>query len=501
MNLPANLSVNRFRRDWTGYALAVIATLVATLIRWLLNPLLNDTAQYLMYYFSVMLVAGLAGIRPGLCAILLGALAGTWLFVHLANVGVAWRDDISRLLLFLLFGVGTLVLAGSLWAARDHEANRALELARSLGSLHQSEQALRASEGYFRSTFENAAVGMTHVDPQGNWIRVNDRFCGMLGYSREALLRTEFSVLTHPDDLEPDRTIYLRMMRGEIDHYTIEKRYLHKDGHVIWASLYRALQRDEEGQPLYSMAIVIDITERKKTEEDLLRMTADLARSNRDLEQFAYTASHDLQESLRMVSSFLDLLRRDYQEKLDATAREYIDFAREGALRMGALISDLLKYSRVGTAQRKNVAVDMNEVCRTVCANLKLAIAESHALVENDPLPQIHGDDVQLMQLVQNLVANSLKFRRKEVPPRIHISYCDDKDLWTFAVQDNGIGIDDDSQERVFQIFQRLHTREKYPGTGVGLAISKKIVERHGGRIWVDSELGKGSAFYFTIPK
>ena len=233
---------------------------------------------------------------------------------------------------------------------------------------------------------------------------------------------------------------------------------------------------------------------RQKLEESV----SELGRSNADLQQFAYVASHDLQEPLRMVSSYTQLIARRYKGKLDADADEFIAFAVDGANRMQRLILDLLAYSRVNTAGRQFEPTAMETVLKAALNNLTNAVKESQAIITHDPLPAVMGDDKRLAQLFQNLLSNAVKFGGAQ-PPRIHISAKQTDGEWLFSVRDHGIGLDPQYADRIFVIFQRLHTREEYPGTGIGLAICKKIVERHGGRIWVESELGKGATFYFTM--
>ena len=234
--------------------------------------------------------------------------------------------------------------------------------------------------------------------------------------------------------------------------------------------------------------------------------TQDLARSNAELEQFASVASHDLQEPLRMVTTYLELLRLRYGDRLDGEAIEFVDFAVDGANRMSRLIKDLLQYSRVGTRGQPFAPVDWEVVSSWTLSNLSVAIDESGAIVTHDPLPTVMADETQMLQLLQNLIGNAIKFRG-EMPPEIHVgaerragSSQGAADTWLFSVRDNGIGIEPQYSERIFQIFQRLHSRHEYPGTGVGLAVCRRIVERHGGRIWVESTPGQGSTFYFTLP-
>jgi light-regulated signal transduction histidine kinase (bacteriophytochrome) len=245
--------------------------------------------------------------------------------------------------------------------------------------------------------------------------------------------------------------------------------------------------------------IFVTAIERRRFQQELELRAADLARSNAELEQFAYVASHDLQEPLRAVTGYTQLLARRYSGQLDAKADEYIAFAVEGAARMQQLIKDLLMYSRVGRRGNELLPVDFLAVFEAAVANLEVAVAESGATLTHGDLPTVSGDFTQLAQLLQNLLSNALKYRSDQAPV-IHVSAAGENGNMRFSVRDNGIGIDQKYSDRIFQLFQRLHTRDEYPGTGIGLAICKKIVERHGGRIWVESAPGQGSTFYFTIP-
>ena len=242
------------------------------------------------------------------------------------------------------------------------------------------------------------------------------------------------------------------------------------------------------------------LSERRQAQEELTQKAQELERSNGELEQFAYVASHDLQEQLRMISSYTQLLERRYGDKLDQDAKEYIGFAVDGSARMQDLIKGLLAYSRVGSRGGDTEPTDCNAVFDSAMLGLGAAIQESGSEVTTGPLPTVVVDGLQMAQLLQNLIGNAIKYRREE-PPRIHISAEPAGDEWRFAVEDNGIGFESEYADQIFEIFQRLQTRWEAPGTGIGLAICKKIVERHGGRIWVESEPGKGSTFYFTIPK
>ena len=253
--------------------------------------------------------------------------------------------------------------------------------------------------------------------------------------------------------------------------------------------VYEALRTQISG----ALRAALVFNERKQAEEELVR-------SNKELEQFAYVASHDLQEPLRMVTSYLELLVRRYKGQLDSDADDFIAFAADGARRMHRLINDLLTYSRVTTHGKSFDSIDCSTVLEHALVNLKVAIEESGAVIAYDKLPTVMADDMQLIQLFQNLVSNAIKFRQEEIKPKVWVGAVRKNGEWTFSIRDNGIGIAQEYFENIFVIFKRLYTNEKYEGTGIGLAVCKKIVERHGGRIWVESEPGKGSIFCFTIP-
>jgi light-regulated signal transduction histidine kinase (bacteriophytochrome) len=255
----------------------------------------------------------------------------------------------------------------------------------------------------------------------------------------------------------------------------------------------------ESAEGILVTAAVRDITTRKKAEAHLLQKVEELNRSNEELEQFAYIASHDLQEPLRMVASYTQLLSMRYKGKLDSDADEFISFAVDGASRMQRLIKDLLAYSRVGTKPPDLQDTSSEKALQHALINLRGAVAESGALVTYDPLPIVVADEMQLIQLFQNLVGNAIKYQDSEVP-RVHISATVSVEKkWMFSVRDNGLGIKPQYFEKIFGVFQRLHKREEFEGTGVGLAICKKIVERHGGAISVESQLGHGSTFFFAL--
>ncbi len=360
-------------------------------------------------------------------------------------------------------------------------------------TIQQRTAELRRSERLYRTIARNmpdAAVML--IDRQSRLLVAEGRLLTRIGLKERAEGHTLQETFPGPTA----RTVedgFRRALDGESS--SSEQEY---DGHIVW-SQYVPLQ-DEEGRIPSALNLTIDITERKRAERERERLIIELERSNRELQQFAYAASHDLQEPLRSVSSFMELLARKYRGSLDETAQKYISFAVEGSLRMSALINDLLSYSRVATRGHEFQTVNMEAVLADAMDNLKSAVEAGDAVVTSDKLPLVRGDRSQLVQLLQNLIANAIKFRKPDVPPRIHVSADRRARDWVFGVHDNGIGIDPRNAERIFVIFQRLHTREEYPGTGMGLAICKRIVERHGGRMWVDSLPGKGASFCFSLP-
>jgi PAS domain S-box-containing protein len=361
-----------------------------------------------------------------------------------------------------------------------------------------AEERLRESEARFRQTFELAASGICHVR-DGRFIRVNKSLCEILGYAEKQLLGKTVKEVSHPEDRDVTDGARARIRAGEIEQARFEKRYVRgDDGSVVWVDIAIALVRDVFGTPLYEIAVFDDITERKRAEAALQAAHEELKRSNAELEQFAYVASHDLQEPLRMVASYTQLLGRRYDAKLDADGREFMSYIVDGATRMKQLIEDLLAYSRVGTKGQDFRPVAVEGALRKALFNLRLAIEEAGAVVTYDALPTVSADEAQVVQLLQNLIGNALKFRSASVP-RIHVGITASADEFTFEVRDNGIGIEPQYYERIFMVFQRLHNKGEYPGTGIGLAICKKVVERHGGRIWVTSRPGEGSSFHFTL--
>jgi PAS domain S-box-containing protein len=359
---------------------------------------------------------------------------------------------------------------------------------------------LQTTSNRLRVATRAAKIGIWDFDPVNNVLIWDDQMFEVFGVTRDRFSGAyeAWESTLHPDDVLSEREKVERSLRGE-GEFDTEFRIIWPDKSIHYIKAKAAVQRDASGRAVHMIGANWDITDQKVTAENLIHTVEDLARSNADLEQFAYVASHDLQEPLRAVAGCVGLIEKGYHDRLDARANELILHAVEGAKRMQALIQDLLAYARVGTQAKAFEQTDSNGALDRALANLSSAIRESGARITRDVLPQLTAEPTQLTQLLQNLISNSLKFcagRR----PEIHVSARPKDGGWVFAVKDNGIGIGPEYRDRIFVIFQRLHTRTEYAGTGIGLAICKRIVDRHGGQIWVESEPGKGATFYFTIP-
>jgi PAS domain S-box-containing protein len=367
----------------------------------------------------------------------------------------------------------------------------------------RAEQALRESEERFRGAFEAAAIGFAVVETDGRFRAVNRTMCDMLGYGEAELLAMAWPDVTHPDDLERDRPLRARLMAGEIESFQLDKRYIHKRGHVVWGQLAVSLVRDAAGAPAYTVAQVTDVTARREAEQALARHAADLERSNAELEQFAAIASHDLQEPLRAVASYVQLLDERYQGKLDERADRWIGYTVAAVERMRRLIAGLLALAQVRTERGALAPASLEGAVERAWEHLRPRHDGSRARLTHDALPTLVADRTQLEQLFQNLLGNAIKYRRPGVPPHIHVSAerraGEAGAQWELGVHDNGIGLKVEDAGRIFEIFQRLHRDDEYEGAGMGLAICKKIVERHGGRIWVESAPGEGASFRFTL--
>lgn len=365
----------------------------------------------------------------------------------------------------------------------------------------KTELALKENEEKFRELFNNAndMISLNEMKENGlpgKFIEVNEVGALRLGYSKDELLN-----MSPVDIVAPDRKIEMPKNAMELwtkGHAKFEIVHLTKNGRRIPVEVNNHIFK-LKGKTV-ALAISRDIRDRKKTEKEMKKLIMDLKRSNDELEQFAYVASHDLQEPLRTIASFTQLLDRRYKGKLDNDADEFMNYVVDASFRMKDQIEGLLEFSRVATHEKTFQKVNLNNILSHSICNLKALIDENNAEVTYNSLPEVIGDADQLQRVFQNLIINAIKFKKEDEAPKICISYYKYENEYVFSVTDNGIGIEKQYLERIFVIFKRLHTQEEYKGTGIGLSIVKRIIERHGGRIWVESESGVGSTFYFTVP-
>lgn len=362
------------------------------------------------------------------------------------------------------------------------------------------EQKSREQEEQIRLFIKHTPAAIAMFDHNMRYMIASDRWYEDYGLETQEIIgKSHYDVFPEINKLPEWKSVHRRCLQGGVE-IREQDLFVRNDGRVEWLKWEIHPWRTSNDQIGGIIIFTELITDRIKAEEHLKKLNNQLTESNKELEQFAYVASHDLQEPLRMVSSFLQLLEKKYKTQLDEAAHQYIHYAVDGAERMKTLINDLLKFSRVGTATEAMVPVDCNGVMNTVTKLFEEKINELGATINAPVLPSVMGNKIQIEQLFQNLVGNALKYRGKE-PPVVTIGIEEETSEWKFSVKDNGIGIDNKFFDKIFVIFQRLHGKNEYGGTGIGLAICKKIVERHGGKIWIESELGKGSRFYFTLPK
>jgi len=370
-------------------------------------------------------------------------------------------------------------------------------------SLASSEAALQELADQRFALDQHAGVSMT--DRDGRITYVNDRFCAICQYSRNEVIGQNHRILNSGHhSKEFFQQMYHAIANGEVWHGEIKNRA--KDGSIYWVETTIVPTLITGGKPRQYIAIRADITKRKLVEEalaeqalELSQRDKELARSNVELEQFAYVASHDLQEPLRMIANYTQLLAERYRGKLDEQADKYIAYSVDGAVRMQSLIKDLLTFSRFGKAEIEVQTVDCGAVVEQALKNLQAAVQESGAMVGWSGLPLVMADASLLAQVFQNLIGNAIKFHGVEKPV-IQIDAEKNGDEWVLTVSDNGIGIPTESRQDIFVVFRRLHTRAEYPGNGIGLSMCKKIIERHGGKLWVEGQAKPGSLFKFTLP-
>ncbi|OFX58129.1 MAG: hypothetical protein A2046_10370 [Bacteroidetes bacterium GWA2_30_7] len=372
------------------------------------------------------------------------------------------------------------------------ENNYTIVAIRDITEKVKSKEELEKAKKRLMYTLDNMLEGAQIIGFDWRYLYVNDTFVKHSKYTREKLQKYTVLELYPGIENTPIYDIYLKCFVERVSIH-LENEFVFPDGSVGWFDL--SFQPIPEGIFILS----IDITERKLAEIKLISQNKELIRMNKELEQFAYITSHDLQEPLKSLISFTQLIQAEFGGKFDADFEQYFYFIRKSSERMKLLIKGLLDYSRIGK-NKELTLVNCNNICNTILRNLDASIKESNAKIQINNLPELSGYEIELGQLFQNLISNALKFRKKDISPIIQIKAEKKKKHWLFSIQDNGIGIEKEHFEKIFLIYQRLHNRNDYEGTGIGLAYCKKIIDLHKGEIWVESELNKGSIFYFTLP-
>ncbi|MBI4876754.1 MAG: PAS domain S-box protein [Acidobacteria bacterium] len=425
--------------------------------------------------------------------------------LSLIRIGSIWTAVLLALLLgrphpYVAYGlIWSMGLAGAVAARRRLLGNRR--------AAEASAAALRESEERFRGLFEDAPVAYHEIDRHGIVQRVNRAECELLGYSRREVLGRPVWDFVSPEARQQSRVAVLRKVSGELPLETFCREFERRDGRPLLLEIHENLIYGARGEVVGLRSTMLDVTARERDRQALARRTQELARSNAELEQFAYVASHDLQEPLRKILAFGDRLGTKCGPALDEQGRDYLERMRNAAGRMQSLINALLTLSRVKTKAQPFTRVDLSRTAAEVLSDLEARTEQLEAQIEVGELPTVVADPLQMAQLLQNLIGNALKFHRPDEPPRVRIHCPPEPGPETagrrncrIAVEDNGIGFDEKYLDRIFQVFQRLHGRGEYEGTGVGLAICRNIVERHGGAITARSSPGQGASFIVTLP-
>lgn len=388
-------------------------------------------------------------------------------------------------------------------AVRDPETGEVLEIqtsSRDVSRRKQADAKLRESEQQFRLAMANAPIGMALVGLDGSWLEVNERLCQIVGRTREELRRLRFQDLTHPEDLDADLTQMRQLFVGDIDHYTMEKRYFHADGHIVWVLLSAAFVRDDDGVPRYGIAQLQDITLRKRWEEDLRRANAQLAASNAELERFASVASHDLRSPLATVRGWLDLVLERYGRELPDEAIDWLQRAHHNTDRLLETVDALLQLARVSNQPLCTATVHVDGVVAEVLEDLAPQLEAAGATLSVAELPAVQADRALLRLVMQNLIANAVAFRAPDRGLVITVEAADHDTTWQLQVQDNGVGFAPEDAELIFRPFRSAGSGRQTKGSGIGLATCRRIVERHGGEIHAEP-LDTGARITFTLLK
>jgi PAS domain S-box-containing protein len=374
-----------------------------------------------------------------------------------------------------------------------------LAIARDVTRREKDEGALREAQELFKSAFENAPIGVAVVGLDGRFLRVNRSLCETLGFTEEELLSTTFQKITHPDDLDASMANVRRVMAGEMDRYSLEKRYVGAGGRTVWVSLSVSLVRDQKGEPLYFVDQIEDVTEQREAAQQLALRAEELARANAELEQFSYSVSHDLRAPLRAIDGYSRILLEDFAEGLDEEGKDYLTRVQANSQRMGVLIDDLLELSRITRSPLRNEEVDLSGLASSILGELQGNAPERRVEAEVEKGLVVNGDPGLLRVALENLLGNAWKFTSREPEAKIEFDVTERDGHRAYYVRDNGAGFEMAYADKLFAPFQRLHGADEFEGTGIGLATVQRVIHRHGGQVRAESEPGEGATFYFTL--
>jgi PAS domain S-box-containing protein len=481
------MHLRAIKEQLQSYAIAVLGVTVTASVRFALDPILHDQEPLLLFPFAVVIASVQGGFRPGLAATVLSVFAADYLFVRPRYTFFLW-DPAAALVMMVVFTA--LGVAVSLIMER---------LKRAKARLQESASALQKSEFQLRALAATVPEILFTARLDGATDYVNPRFTDYSGRTPAGLLGAGWLQTVHPDDREQTIASWSRSVRSG-DEFEITYRLRRADGVYRWFQVHAVRVRDSQNQNGHWFGVSTDIHEHKELEESLAARTKELLLSNEDLQSFAHLAGHDLQEPLRTIGIFTQMLVQRNRDKLNEEAEEFARHILEGVARMKKLIQDLLDYAVASRAEDEPPGrTDLNNVVSSAIAQLRLTISEAGATIACDRLPSVSANENGILRVFQNLIGNAIKYRSSE-EPHIHISARSEEDQWILSVRDNGIGFDMAYADRIFESFQRLHSRADVPGSGIGLAIVKRIIERNGGRVWAESEPGEGSTFFFTLP-
>jgi PAS domain S-box-containing protein len=454
--------------------------------------MVGPTSQIYLMAFPVM-TALLLGLRPALYALALNAVTLLGIgFLADADLQIPWLES-QPLLKWIVITINFVFV----------NALITLTCVMLLQGLEKTLERKRDSEALYRATFDNAPVGVSHLDPDGRWLRVNPKLCDITGFSREEMLGLNYRDITHPDDLGPEVDRTAALLRGEIDSLDREKRYIRKDGQPIWVHLRTSLVRTASGEPRFLVAVATDITARKQSEEDLHRLNETLERKvaerTRELEAFTYSVAHDLRSPLRAIDGYSQLVLSDNVGKLDAESISHLQRMRVASQRLGDLIDDLLELSQVSRTDLRRQEVDLARMAAQIADELRERQPEREVTVTVPAQLMDEVDPYLARILLGNLNGNAWKYTGKVSPARIEFGGTEEDGRTVYFVRDNGSGFDMAYADKLFQPFQRLHSTAEFEGTGIGLSIVHRIVTRHEGKIWAEARKDEGATFFFTL--